>query len=290
MTGFAQSLHLTVAFWQVLHNLCIRRSRFGTFSSLCILPPHTCSPFSHMIAFLLLSLTLSIERSHFGRFCTISAFKGRVLAAFTLRILTPHTCPPFLHTIAFMQLSLTLSFQRRILACFAQSLHSTFACSQVLHNLCIQRSRFGSFSSLRILTPCTYLPFSHTITFLQLWLTLSIQRSHFARFCTISAFDGRVLAGLAQSLHLTVTFWQLFLSPHSHTPHLPPVLPYDRIFAAFAYSQHSTVAFWQVLHNLCIRRSRLGRFGTISTFDGCVLAAFPLSTFSHSAPTPRSRI
>ena len=269
LAGFAKSLHSTVAFWQVLHILCIRRSRFGTFTSLCILPPHTCPPFPHTITFLLLLLTLSIEWSHFGRFCAISAFNGRVLAAFTLHILTPHTCPPLSHTIAFFKLSLTLSFKPsnigmfctisafdgRVLAGFAQSLHLTVTIWRI--------------SSLRILTPRTCPPFSHTITFLQLSLTLSIQPSHFGMFCTISAFDGRVLAAFAQSLHSTVAFWQLFLSPHSHTPHLPPVLAYDGIFAAFAYSQHSTVAFWQVW--------------TISAFDGRVLAGFAQSLHSMVA-------
>ena len=152
--AFAQSRHSKFVFSQVLHNLCIRRSRFGTFSSLRILPPQTCPPFSHTIAFLQFSLTLSIKWSYFGRFCAISAFNGHVLAAFTLCILTPRTCFPFSHTIAFLQLS----------------------------------------------------------------LTLGIQPLHFGRFCTIFAFDGRVLTGFAQSLHSTVAFWQLFLSPHSPTP------------------------------------------------------------------------
>ena len=123
---------------------------------------------------------------------------------------------------------------------------------------------------------------------LQFSHTRSIRRSHFGRFCTISAFDGRVLAGFAQSLHSTVAFWQLFLSAFSHSAPAPR-LAYDRIFAAFAYSQHSTVAFWQVLHNLCIRRSRFDSFCTISAFDGRVLAAFPLRILPRR-PAPRSRV
>ena len=170
-TPFAHSQHLMVIFWQVLLNLYIRRLRFGGFSSLHILPPHTCPVFSHTIAFLQLSHTRSIQRSHFGRFCLISAFDGRILAG------------------------------------FAQSLHSTVVFWQVLHNLCIRRSRFGSISSPHSHTP--YLPpvlaycrilaaFTHSqhspVTFWQVLHNLCIQRSRFCRFCTISAFDGHVLA------------------------------------------------------------------------------------------------
>ena len=234
---------------------------------------------------------LCIRRSRFGRFCTISAFDSRVLAAFPLSSFSHPTPAPrsriCSHFCSFRALA---AFNGRILAGPAQSLHLMVVFWQVLHNLCIRRSRFGSFSSLLILPPHTCPPFSHTIAFLQLSLTRRIQWSHFGRFCPISTFDGRVLAGFAQSLHLTVAFWQLFLFPHSRTPHLPPVLAYARIFAAFAHSLHSTFPFWQVLPNLCIRRSRFGRFCTISAFDSHVLAAFPLSTFSHPTPTPRSRI
>ena len=159
--AFAHSQHSMVTFWQVLLNLCIRRSHFGTLSSLRILPPRTCPPFSHTIAFLQLSLTRSIQRSHFGRFCQISAFDGLVLAG------------------------------------FAQSLHLTVAFWQLF---------------LSLHSPTPHLPPHSRI------------RSDFCSFRSLSAFNGHILAGFAQSLHSTVTFWQLFLSPHSPTPHLPPVL------------------------------------------------------------------
>ena len=248
--------------------------------------PRTCPLISLTIAFLQLSLTLSIQRSHFGRFCTISAFDSRllpgfaqslhstvafwqlVLSAFSHSAPAPrsrirshfcsfHSLSAFngrvlagfaqsLHsTVAVWQLFLSAfshsapaprsyirshfgsfhslsAFNGRILAGFAQSLHSTVAFWQVLHNLCIRRSRLAAFP-LRILPLRTCPHFSHMIAFLQLSLTLCIQRSHFGRFCTILAFDGRVLAGFAQSLLSTVAFGS-FSSPHSPTPHLPPVL------------------------------------------------------------------
>ena len=199
LAGFAQSQHSTVAVWPLF--------------PLRILLHCPCHPFSRTIAFLLLSLTLSIQRSHFGRFCSISAFDGHVLAAFPLSAFSHPTPAP---------------------------------------------------------------PFSHTIAFLQLSLPHSIQRSLFGRFCPISAFDGRILAGFAQSLHLTVAFCHLFLSPHSPTAHLPPhsrirsdfcsfrsLSAFNgRILAGFAQSLHSMVAFWQLF----------------------------LSAFSHAAPAPSSRI
>ena len=224
----------------------------------CIIPSFTHSPHS-ADAVLQFSHTHSIRRAHFGCFCSITAFDGRSLAAFPLRILPRCPCPPFSRTITFLLLSLTLS---------------------------IQRSHFGRFCTIsafdgRVLAAFSLSAFSHPTP-----APRSRIRSHFFSFRSLAAFNGRILAGFAQSLHLTVAFWQLFLSPQSSTPHLSPVLLYDRIFAAFAHSQHSTVAFWQVLPNLCIRRSRFGRFCTISAFDGRVLAPFPLSSFSHPAPAP----
>ena len=120
-----------------------------------------------------------------------------------------------------------LAFDGRILAAFAHCRHSTVAFWRLF---------------LSPHSPTPPLP------------PRSRVRSHFCRFRTLSAFDGRILAGFAQSQHSTVAFWQLFLSPHSHTPPLPPVLAYDRIFATFTNSQYSTVAFWQLLLNLSIRR------------------------------------
>ena len=139
--AFAHSQHSMVAFWQVLRNLCIRLLRFGSFSSLRILPPHTCPPFSHTITFLQLLLTLSIQWSHYGRFCAISTFVSRVLAALPHRILTRCPCHLFSHMIAFLKLQLTLrirwsnfgsfrsllAFDGRILVDFDTSQHSMVA-------------------------------------------------------------------------------------------------------------------------------------------------------------------
>ena len=127
------------------------------------------------------SHTHCIRRSHFGWFCSISAFDGLSLAAFPLRILPRCPCPP--------------------------------------------RSRV---------------------------------RSHFCCFRSLSAFNGHILAGFAQSLHLTVAFWQRFLSAFSHTATAPSSrIPLCfgsfhslsirwRHLAAFADFQHSIVALWQL--------------------------------------------
>ena len=333
--AFAHSQHTTVAFWQVLHNLCIRRSRFGSFSSLPILPPHTCRPFSYTIAFLQLSLTLSIQRSNFGRFCTISAFDGRVLAgfaqflhstvAFWLLFLTAfsHTTPATRSRIQsrFCSFRLLSAFNGRVLAGFAQSLHSTVAFWLIFLSTFSDptpatrsriQSRFCCFRSLSAFNERVLAGFVQslhsTVAFWQLFLSAfshpapasrSRIRSHFCSFSSLSVFTDRILAGFAQSLHPTVAFWQVLHNlciRRSHfgrffsLPHLPPRSRIRSDFAAFAHSQHSTFAFWQVLHNLCIRQSRFGRFCTISAFDGRVLAAFPLSPFSHPAPARHSRI
>ena len=128
------------------------------------------------------------------------------------------------------------------------------------------------------------------IAFLRLSFTLIILRSHFGSFCSIAAFDSRILAAFAQSQHPTVAFWQLSLSPRPPPPPLPPVLAHDRIFTAFAHSHHSKVAFWQLLLNCSIRQSHFGSFCSIAAFDGGILAAFPLPAFFHAAPAPRSRV
>ena len=249
MAGFAQSLHSTVASWQLF------------------LAPHSPTPY--------LPPVLAYDRI-FAAFAH-SAFNGRILAGFAQSLhstvafwqlfLSPHShTPPLAPLLAY----------DRIFVAFAYSQHSTVTFWQVLRNLCIRRSRFGSFSSLRIRPPHTCPLFLHTIEFLQLLLSRSIQRSHFGRFCPISAFDGRVLAGFAQSLHSTVAFWHLFLSPHSPTLHLPPrsrirsefcsfrsLSAFNgRILAGFAQSLHSMVTFWQLF----------------------------LSAFSQAAPGPSSRI
>ena len=249
----------THAVLQFSHTRSIRRSHFGSNSAfdghslaafpLPILPRCPCPPFSRTIAFLQHSLTLSIGRSHFGSFLSLSAFDGRILAAFPLRIHPRCPCPPHSthSTVAFCQFCSFSVFNGRVLAAFP----------------------------LRILPRCHCPEFTCTIPFFLLLHTLSIQRSHFGRFCTISAFDGRVLAGFAQSLHLTVAFWQLFLFAFSHPAPAPrsrirshccsfrSLLAFNgRSLAGFAQCLHSTVAFWQVLHNLCIRRSRFGSFSS----------------------------
>ena len=239
----------------------IRRSHFCSFHTLSTfdgrilaafaLSPHSRAlPFSRTIAFSHLSLTLSIRRSHFGSFCSLSAFDGRILAALPLSAFAHAApAPPFSRTIAFLPLS--------------HSPHSTVAFWQVLLNLSIPRSHFGSFSSLRILTrrPCP--PFSRTIAFLQPSLTPNIQRLRFGNFCSISAFDGHILAAFSHSAF-------------SHAAPAP-VLAYDRILAAFAHSQHSTVAFWRLLLNLSIRRSH---FGSVSSLR--ILPWRPWPLFSHT--------
>ena len=126
--------------------------------------------------------THSIRRAHFGWFCPIAAFDGRSSAAFPLRILPRCPCPPFSRTIAFLLLSLTL---------------------------CIKRSHFGKFCSIsafdgRVLAAFPLSAFSHPKP-----ATRSRVHSHFCSFRSLSAFNGRILAGFAQSLHLTVAFWQV---------------------------------------------------------------------------------
>ena len=194
--SFTHSPHSADAVLQFSHTHGIRRSHFGWFCSILafdnrslaafplrILPRCPYPLFSRTIAFLLLLLTLCIQRSHFGRFCSISAFDGRVLAAFPLSIFSHPTPAPRSrvrsHFCSFRSLS---AFNGRILEGFAQSLHSTVAFWQVLHNLCIRRSRFGSFSSLRILPPRTCPP--------------------------VLAYD-RIFAAFAHSQHSTVAFWQV---------------------------------------------------------------------------------
>ena len=155
---------------QFSHTHSIRRSHFGWFGSISAFDDRSLAafplPFSRTIAFLLLSHTLHIRWSHFGRFCSLSAFDGRVLAAFPPHSHTPHLPPG------------VLAYDR-IFAAFAHSQHSTVAFWQVLHNLCIRRSRFGSFSSPHSPTP--HLP-------------------------PVLAYD-RVFAAFAHSQHLTVSFW-----------------------------------------------------------------------------------
>ena len=136
----------------------------------------------------------------------------------------------------------------RIMTSFTHSLNSMNVVLPFSHTHSIHRSHFAWFCSisafdgrslvafrLRILTRCPCLPFSRTIAF--------FKKFFFYSFRSLSAFNGDILPGFAQSLHSTVAFWQLFLSPHSPTPHLSPILAYDRIFAAFAHSQHLTVVF-----------------------------------------------
>ena len=158
--------------------------------------------------------------------------------------------------------SRTMFSDNRIVAAFHLAPHSrtrclrTIAFSLHLPPLCILPRRPSP-------------PFSRTIAFFQLLLTLSIRWSHFGSFCSLhsrtpplppvlaydrifaafahSAFDGRILAAFA-------------LSPHSRTPPLPPVLLNNRILAAFAVFQHSTVALWQLLLTFSIRRSHFGSF------------------------------
>ena len=124
LAGFVQSRHSTVAFWHVLHNLCIRRSRFASF----------CSAFPHPAPTCHCSL-----RSHFCSFHSLSAFNSCISVDFA---------PSLDSTVAFWQLFLSAfshpapaprsriqshfcsfhslsAFNCRILAGFAQSLHST---------------------------------------------------------------------------------------------------------------------------------------------------------------------
>ena len=77
---------------------------------------------------------------------------------------------------------------------------------------------------------------------------------------------------------------------NSPKPTLPRILAYDRIIPSFTHSQHSAVTLLQPLLTLSIRQSHFGWFCTISAFDGHSLAAFPLSTFSHTGPAPSSRV
>ena len=77
------------------------------------------------VAFLQLSLTLSIRRSRFGNFCSIAAFDSRILTTFLSSHAAP--APPSRvrsHFCCFRSLS---AFDGRILATFAQLQHSTIA-------------------------------------------------------------------------------------------------------------------------------------------------------------------
>ena len=150
-----------------------------------IIPSFTHSP--HLADRVLqFSHTHSIRRSYFDWVCSISAFDGRRLAAFPLCILPCCPCPPFSCTIAFLQLLLTPSIQRS---------HFGRICTiSAFDGRVLVAFTLSAFSH-----PASAPPFSHTIRFLQLSLTLSIQRLYFGRFCTISAFDGRILAAFPSS-------------------------------------------------------------------------------------------
>ena len=123
--AFAHSRNSTVAFWQCLLNRRIRRTHFGSFPVLRILPCHPCPPVSRTIAFLQLSLTLSIRRSRFCNFCSIAAFDSRILAAFLLCHAGPAPrSRERSHFCSFRSLSV---FDGRVLATFAQLQHSSVA-------------------------------------------------------------------------------------------------------------------------------------------------------------------
>ena len=229
------------------------------------------TPFSRTIVFCSFRLLIAFEGHIFATFA-LPEFDGRIWQL----LLSPHSptarLPPFTRTIVFLQISRT---------------HS------------IRRSYFGSVCSIaefdgRILAAFPLSASSHAAI-----APHSRVRSHFCSFRSLLAFNGRILTTFPQSGHTTVAFWQLFLSPHSPPPPLPPVFAYDRIFATFVPSPHSTVAFWQLFLSAFSHagpaprsrvRSHICCFRSLSAFNGRILAAFPLSAFSHAAPAPRSRV
>ena len=131
------------------------------------------------------------------------------------------------------------------------------------------------------LSPSTPLPGSRVQSHFCSFRSLCIRRSHFGNFCSIAAFDCRILVAFPL------------------TPPLHPVLAYDRNFVAFTHSQNSTVAFWQ---RLLFRRIRQSHFGSLSAhspssplspvlaydriFAPCAHAEFDGRIFPTFAPSP----
>ena len=137
---------------------------------------------------------------------------------------------------------------------FAQSV---FADSRIVSTLFAYLIQFSlHLHPLRIHPRRPSPAFSCTIVLFHPSLTLRIRRTQFCSLRTVTAFDGHILAGFAQSQHSTVAVWQLFLSAFSHAAPAPDsrvqshfccfrtLYPFDgRILAGFAPSLHSTVAF-----------------------------------------------
>ena len=99
---------------------------------------------------------------------------------------------------------------------------SVFADSRIVNTLFAYLIEFSlHLHPLRIHPRRPSPAFSRTIALFHPSLTLRIRRTQFCSFRTLTAFDGLILAGFAQSQHSTVAVWQLFLSAFSHAAPAP---------------------------------------------------------------------
>ena len=228
-------------------------SRFATVRETAAVLRHFSSFAIFFYALLTLAQQVSFPPSSanaqlfFADSCVAAAFRLAQLSRarhlqkdhiFTPSVFTHADPPPHSRVRSYFSTLRSFSvFDGRIFAVFAHSQNLTVLFWQLLLNCSIRQSHFSSVSSLPRRPSTT---FSRSIAFLQLSLTQRIRRSCFGNFCSIAAFDSRILAA--------------FLLPHaapaprshirSHSCSFCSLSAFDaRVLAAFAKLQHLTVTF-----------------------------------------------